>query len=765
MKKAFHLTIDAEGIAKLNFDLPDEKVNKLSAAVMKELYSILEDLSTNAQIKALLITSSKEGIFVAGADIQEIEGIQNHRDALEKVEGGHKVFDKLCNLPFPSIALIDGVCLGGGLEFALACTYRMVTKHEKTSLGLPEVSLGLLPGWGGTVRLPRLIGLTESLKMILGGKPVTAKKAWKIRLADAICSDEFKEEEAKKFIQKCLSKSGRQSIIRRRKAKGILHFLMERNPLGRFLLFQKVKNDLIKKTQGHYPAPLQALDIIKRTFTQTEEEAAREEQRGFAALTCTHVSKNLIQLFYTSQELKKDPGTQSPPPPSPPIQSCAVVGAGVMGGGIAWLFSHKGFSVRLKDLIWKNLAKGFEQAGEYYAQLVKIKKLSPSEVRVKMHKISATTSYSGFKHTDFIVEAIVEDMAIKQSLFSEIEEYVPESTIICSNTSTLSISEMSRGMKHPERFIGMHFFNPVNRMPLVEIIPGEKTSAETIATTVALTKKLGKTPIVVGNCAGFLVNRILMPYMNEAVLMLEEGVDLQRIDQLIKTFGMPMGPFILADEVGLDVAYKAAKVLEQAYGSRMKVAELTDTMFNKKILGKKEEKGFYLYNRKSPEPNAEVRDLLSAPGMGNSLIDDKTIVARMIHLMINEAAMCLEEGVVKNAPYLDMAMIMGTGFPPFRGGILRYADDLGIPNVISKLKQLSLEYGKRFKPCELLMQMSQDGETFYNRKGKENKQDLLESTQEEANPSSKDPLASIQEKKETSNTKDDVVEAFVDNER
>lgn len=713
MEKAFQLKIDSEGIGRLTFDLPGEKVNKLSGPVMKEFSSIIDDLSVDSSVKALVLDSGKDGVFIAGADIKEIESIKNRRDALDKVEGGHNILRKLAGLPFPTIALIDGTCLGGGMELALACTYRLVTDHPKTSLGLPEVSLGVLPGWGGTQRLPRLVGLSEGLKMILSGKPVPARKAWKIKLADGIFASEFKEAETNKFVQACLDPKGKKSILARRERSGIFPYLMEKNSLGRYLVFKMAKDDLMKKTHGHYPAPLSALEVVKETFASDLELGMERERKAFATLACSKVSKNLITLFYTSQDLKKDPGS-SVEVSSNGVSNTGVLGAGIMGGGIAWLMSNRDINVRVKDIVWDGIAKGYEKAHDYYAQLVKIRKLKPTQANLKMHKISGTIDFSGFKDLDLVVEAIVEDMNIKKKALAELEDNVNVDTMICSNTSSLSITDMSAEMKHPERFVGMHFFNPVNRMPLVEIIPGEKTSPEILARAVAFAKRLGKTPVVVANSPGFLVNRILLPYVNEAILMLEEGIDLERVDKLILDFGMPMGPLHLADEVGLDVAYKVALVLEEAFGKRMKVADLTKTLHERQLFGKKGGKGFYVYKGKESSPNPEIAKIVTTPKVGNTLIDDKTVVDRAIHMMINEAALCLEEKIIEKPEYLDMTMIMGAGFPAFRGGLLRYADELGIANVVNKLKQLSMEYGKRFTPCELLKNMSRDDKTFYS---------------------------------------------------
>jgi 3-hydroxyacyl-CoA dehydrogenase/enoyl-CoA hydratase/3-hydroxybutyryl-CoA epimerase len=391
------------------------------------------------------------------------------------------------------------------------------------------------------------------------------------------------------------------------------------------------------------------------------------------------------------------------------VKHAALLGAGVMGGGIAWAFTKIDVPVRMKDINWQGIALGYKQVAKIYASLKKIRKAKPEEIDVKMNLVSGTLDFSGFKEADVIVEAIVEDINVKKKVLAETEKHLSKNAIIASNTSSLSINEMAVALKRPENFVGMHFFNPVNRMPLVEVIAGKKTSPEAIATIFALSKRMGKTPILVGDCAGFIVNRILLPYMNEAVLMLEEGVDLERIDKLIYKFGMPMGPFTLADEVGIDVCYKVAKILHNAYGDRVVVSDLLRVIYeDKKLLGKKAGKGFFVHGKKDKTVNTE----LPLPA-ANSKISDADIINRCILLMVNEAAMALEEGMIERAEYLDMAMIMGTGFPPFRGGLLRYADSIGAAEVVTRLKALEKLHGKRFKPAKLLVSMAGKGTSFY----------------------------------------------------
>jgi len=724
MEKCFHLDVDSKGIGWLTFDYPGEKVNKFSTQVIDELDGILDEVSANSSIRALVIQSAKKGIFIAGADVKEIYDIMKQGEDVEPLvkkllSRGQETFNKLEELRCPTIAVIDGACMGGGTEFSLACTYRVVTDHSKTSIALPEVNLGIIPGWGGTQRLPRLVGLQNSLPMILGGKKVDGNKAYKMKLADSIIPKEFLKERLPQFVESCLTPEGKSKILSARDSKkGVQkfqNFLLEGNPLGRNLVFSQARKGIMKKTGGKYPAPLAALDVVESTYGWHLKAGLKKELDTFVQLTTKHadICENLVNLFFVSEDLKKDPQVFVDTTPKK-VDVAGVLGAGVMGGGIAWLFSYRDIPVRVKDIQWDAVSKGFEAANAIYKQLRKIRKLNDGQINLKMHKISGSTDYSGFQNADIIVEAVVENMDLKKKVFAELEEKIRPDTLICSNTSALSITEMQSDLKHPERFVGMHFFNPVNRMPLVEIIPGEKTSKETIASMVDLVKKLGKTPVVVGDCAGFLVNRVLIPSMNEGLMMLEEGMEIERIDKAITHFGMPMGPFTLADEVGNDVGYKVAKILEEAYGDRMKVPETFQKIVDEGLFGKKIGRGFYIHKGKEKTLNPEIAEIFR--NEKKSHLSSEEMVDRFVFVMLNEASRCLEEKIIENPAYLDMAMITGTGFPPFRGGLLRYADSRGISAVVQRMNEFSERFGERFKPCALLEEMAAGGKTFYGPK-------------------------------------------------
>jgi 3-hydroxyacyl-CoA dehydrogenase/enoyl-CoA hydratase/3-hydroxybutyryl-CoA epimerase len=713
-KPAFSLSVDGEGIARLVFDLPGEKVNKFSAAVMGELGELIDLLAKRGDVKVLTVTSGKPDIFIAGADIKELQRITIAADALAKARAGQQLFQRWHDLPFPTIAVIDGACLGGGLEFAMACTFRLVTDADRTSLGLPEVTLGILPGWGGTQRLPRLVGPKQALDMILAGKPLNGPKSLKAGLADACVARAFLDVEVPRFIERVLSHDGREAIRAGRKPRGGSGIL-EGNPFGRMLLYRGARQLLKKKSRG-MPAPFKALEVVRQTYGGSLDTGLTREAEAFSELAPTPECKCLIDLFFASEGLKKSDKGEAPPMP---VERAGVLGAGVMGGGIAWLFADRGIPARVKDISWEAVAKAFHTANDYNRQLVKIRKLKEHEASVRMQRISGGIDYHGFQHADLVVEAVVENLEVKKKVLAELEGNVKAGAILCTNTSSLSVTEMGRALARPERFAGMHFFNPVNRMPLVEVVPGEKTTPETVASVAALARRLGKTPVVVKDCPGFLVNRILLPYMVEAAWLLQEGAGVEQIDRAIYRFGMPMGPFTLTDEVGIDVGAKVAKILAEGYGERMAVAPVLEHIAHDlKLLGAKGKRGFYLHEGKkrglNPEIAAAVKTVRDRERRAPRTFADEEIVDRCMLIMVNEAARCLEERVVAKAAFLDLAMVMGTGFPPQRGGPLHHADHIGLRTVVDRLNHLHLRCGLRFKPTESLVQMATRGERFFN---------------------------------------------------
>lgn len=709
MSVTYHVT---NNIATIEFDMPDSKVNLLTSDCLLRLGNICDEIKRQPGVKAVVLVSKKKDVFIAGADIKEIDAILLKEVGVEKSKAGQEILNKIEDLPMPTIAVIDGLALGGGCELALSCRYRVATFNEKIKIGLPEVKLGILPGFGGTYRLPRLIGLQESLKMIVSGDPVNAEKAYKIGLFDRLFPQAGLERCVAEFVEEAVVAKKRLPSGARKK-KGLDAFL-DSTPIGRAIVFREAKRTTLEKTKGFYPSLLNVIDLIQKTLPLKRKAALDAEAMAFSELVVTDISKNLVHVFYLTEKFRKLtlPGVDVQ---VKPIKKCGVIGAGVMGGGIAQILSDKNITVRLKDINYDALGKGLKAAADIYGQAVKRRKIKKSEAELRMSRISTTLDYSGFQNADCVIEAVVENMDIKKKVFAELGSQVPEHAILCTNTSALSVTEMAKVAKNPGRVIGLHFFNPVNRMPLIEIIHTEMTSPETIAATLELTKRLGKTPIIVKDSSGFLVNRILLGYINEAARIWEEGMPFTAIDRIVTNFGMPMGPFILSDEVGLDVGLKVLHILHENLGDRFKPISAFEKIYQKKLLGKKSGKGFYIHKKgKRPAPNAEVEDTLN--GVKKYSVSESEALTRMMYVMINEAARCLEEKIIDDASVVDVGMIMGTGFPPFRGGLLRYADSIGPGKIVNELLQLREKYSAdRFRPCRYLMGLKENSKTFYSK--------------------------------------------------
>jgi len=712
---AFRLEVE-DNIGILIFDAPTEKVNILSTPVMHELNTRLDELQSRADLQALIFLSGKEGNFIAGAKIEEIENISDPKDGAEKAAMGQAIFSKIDALPFPTIAVIDGACVGGGLELVLACDYRLARDSEKTRLGLPEVRLGIIPGFGGTQRLPRLIGIQRALDFILTGKLVDAQRAYRAGIVDRLIAKEFPHHRLRRlgveFAREIRKPETRQKIAARRNRVNPQTFLLEKNFLGRKVLFDQARRRTIAETKGHYPAPELALEAVEKGFSKKNiAEGLKIEAELLGKAIVTNVSKNLVKIFYLTEAVKKDTGVENYSGPIQEFKKIGVLGAGLMGGGIAQLMAHNDLPARMKDVNLAAVAKGMEAAARVFSESVKKRRMTPKDMQNKMALISGAADYSGFNHVDLVIEAIVEILEVKKKVFAEIDNLLPSHSVMVSNTSSLPITEIANATKRPDKFAGLHFFNPVHRMPLVEVIRGESTSDATVVSLVAFAKKIGKTPIVVKDSPGFLVNRILGAYMAEAGRLLMEGATIEQIDNALLEFGMPMGPINLFDEVGLDVAAKVSHILENAFGARMAGEGMMDKIVESGRLGKKNGKGFYIYEGKNKKVDPAIYAFIPKTGKFNGGVAE--MQDRCVLPMINEAAMCLSESIVRRPADVDVGMIFGTGFPPFRGGLLRYADARGIDNIASKLETLAGKYGERFKPAALLVEMKRSDRKFY----------------------------------------------------
>lgn len=699
-----------DDLSIIEFDQEDSKVNLLTSEVLKRLETILEEIKNIPALTAVVILSKKKDIFIAGADIREIEWITSSKDGEKKSRIGQRVLNRLEDFQKPTIAVIDGAALGGGCELALACQYRLATFSEKVKIGLPEVNLGLIPGFGGTYRLPRLVGLTEGLKMIVSGKPVAATKALKIGLVDRLVPQEGLESHMHQFLADIREGKIVPDKYQRRKQKGKAPSF-EESFLGQWGVLYKTREAVLKSTKGFYPAPLKAISVVYINSFLGRKQGLAFESKAFGKLVATPTAKNLIQVFYLTEKFRKFAWTGTEGIKPREIVKCGVVGAGVMGGGIAQLFSAQGIWTRLKDIQPDALKLGLRAAAHIYQEAVNKGRLTKAEAQEKMARISPTLDYRGFGNADIIVEAVVENMDVKKKVFKELSEVVGEQTILATNTSALSVTELSRQTRNPSRVIGLHFFNPAHRMPLIEIIRTPSSSSETMAAALNLVKALGKTPVVVKDSCGFLVNRILLGYVNEAGRILEESRQIERIDKVMTDFGMPMGPFTLSDEVGVDVGVKVLHILHEGLGERFKPVGVFDKIYEKGLLGKKSGKGFYIYGE-TKTVNPQIHRCL--PSRGFSLFKAKEALNRMLHIMINEAARCLEEGIVEEPSAVDVAMILGTGFPAFRGGLLCYADAVGISPIITELETFQKKFqSDRFQPSTYLLNLKKEGKGFF----------------------------------------------------
>ncbi len=692
-----------ENVGWLVFDAPNKKVNTLNSALFSEFTSILDELKKSS-LRGVILTSAKADCFIAGADIEEIKDFTNENAVLEMLEKVHPLLKAFEALPYPKIAAIHGSCLGGGLELALTCDYRVATTHRKTKLGLPEVNLGVIPGAGGTQRLPRLIGLESALDLILTGKELSAKKALKIGLVDKICEPSDLEKVALSLIS---HKPDQHSST----MKEIQTKLLRDTPL-RALAIKQAKKKVLEKTRGFYPAPEMALTAIQYGLEHGLDQGIKKESELFAKLVVNEVSKRLMEIFFWRNEILKESITKEKIDVLP-VSKIGVLGGGLMGAGIAQVLAYQGVQVWIKEINHQGAAFGLKYCYDLFNDMVKKKKLSTAECDIFMSKITATLDYEALKQTPMVIEAVFEDLALKQKVLADIEAVASKDFIFASNTSSLPISQIGANAKRPENVIGMHFFSPVHKMPLVEIIKTPKTSERTLATTVELAKRMGKLPIVVNDGPGFFTTRVLGPYMNEAAFCLVEGAKIQDIDNALLEWGFPVGPMVLIDEVGIDVAEKVTKVMVHAFGGRMVPPDALKRILDDNRKGRKNKRGFYTYEGKKKSPDDTVYSLLTG-WKHNEKLTKKEIAERCVLQMLNEITYCMQENIITSARDIDMGVIFGFGFPPFRGGILKWADSVGISRIVDLLKNYEQKVGGRFTPSEYIVQMAKQNQSFHS---------------------------------------------------
>ncbi|MEE2000464.1 fatty acid oxidation complex subunit alpha FadJ [Alkalimonas sp. MEB108] len=704
---SFALQLRDDGVAVITMDVPGERMNVLKATFADEIKTLLAELKQNSSIKGVVIISGKPDSFIAGADISMLDGCNSAEEAEAIARLGQQVFADIEQLKVPVVAAIHGPCLGGGLELAMACHQRVVSDDGKTVLGLPEVQLGLLPGSGGTQRLPKLVGLQKALDMMLTGKQLRAKQALKAGLADAMVPNSILLDAA---VQ--LALSGKKPVHEPK--LNLVGKLLEKTGPGRGIVFDQARKQTLAKTHGNYPAPLKILQVIRAGIDKGMQQGLAAEAKAFGELCMTPESKALRSLFFATTEMKKESGAGDAKPRT--LRKVAVLGGGLMGGGIASVTATKaGLPVRIKDIQQQGIANALAYGYQLLDKKAKRGFMRRTELQKQMALMTGTTDYSGFHDVDLVVEAVFEDLELKQSMVADIEQHCKEDTIFASNTSSLPIGQIAAKAKRPENVIGLHYFSPVDKMPLVEVIAHQGTSPETIATTVAFARKQGKTPIVVKDGAGFYVNRILALYMNEAAQLLLQGEPIEKLDKALVKFGFPVGPITLLDEVGIDVGAKIGPILQGELGERFAAPAAFDKLLADGRKGKKSSKGFYLYSGKAKGKKPVDASVYPLLGITPSpKLSSEELVQRTTVQMLNEAARCLEEGVIASARDGDIGAIFGIGFPPFLGGPFRYMDSLGAAKLVELLKGYEAKFGARFTPCDLLMTMAEQGQRFYN---------------------------------------------------
>lgn len=697
-------------IGLLTLDQPGSRANTLGQAVLADFEHVLSDLEARKDLAGLVLASAKPGMFIAGADLNELgSAAADPAQTRKTVQRGHDIIARFEKLPYPTVAAIDGACMGGGLEVALGFDYRVAGSHPKTEIGLPEVKVGLFPGWGGTQRLPRLIGPALAAELICAGETVPAQKARSLGIVfDVVPSEKLMEESIRLLAWSRQTQDW--TAVRRRKQQPV--GLSEEQ---HSFMFAVARAQVLAKTKGQLPAPLAALQAIAMGCNLPLEEAIKVETELFVPLVGSPISRNLIAVFFMTQKLQKDPGVTDPSLTPRPVERVGVLGAGIMGAGIAGAHVRRGIPVLMLDSEPRAIEKGVAAIAKVMQTRIEIGRMTQTEMLKSLALLNTTGTLALMADRDVVIEAVVENEAVKTQLYLNLQPILKKDAILASNTSTISITRMAKFTDRPERFAGMHFFNPVDRMQLVEVIRGEKTSDETVVTLVALAKRIGKSPIVVRDCPGFLVNRILFPYLNESLVLLEEGAEPRAIDKAAVDFGMPMGPITLNDLVGLDTSLYAGRVVNQAFADRAKSSRILDELVSAGRLGQKSGAGFYSYARGSRGvDDPALADFLKRSRTGTGSIGQEEITDRLFLPMLVEASLVLAAGIVRQPADVDMGLILGIGFPAFRGGLLHWADSLGLPKVLEKLKAYE-SLGPRFHPTEQMRKLASGGKGFYEK--------------------------------------------------
>ncbi len=714
-----------DDVAVLWIDDPGESVNTLRAELAEEFQRVLDELEDSSPAKALIIISAKPDNFIAGANLEMLQSVNSIAEGQELAELSQGMQRRLASLPMPVVAAIHGSCLGGGLELALALDARVASDDRATRLGLPEVQLGLLPGGGGTQRLPRLIGLAPAMRLLLTGRQVGADEARELGLVDAVVERERLLDAA---VEHALGMRG----LHRRPGRplvpapvaspfnrrGFLHLLLARNPIGRQLFFARVHRQTVDKTRGNYPAPEFIIEVVRKGLEQGRQAGFAAEARAFGELVVSPQSRELVRMFFATRELAKESGVEEAQTTAREVQAVGILGAGLMGAGIAYLCAASaGTRVIIRERDRESLAKGMQRLRDLVAARVQRKRLSEAEAKIVLERVSGTLEVSALGSASLVIEAVFEDRELKRELLAHVESLEQDQLIFASNTSSIPISEIAKGSERPANVIGMHYFSPADRMPLLEVIVTEQTAPVVTATCVAFGKRQGKTVIVIRDGPGFYTSRILAPYLNEATWLLTEGISIEAVDRALVDFGYPVGPLALLDDVGIDVGYKVSRILGDAFGTRMQPPAELQRLVEEGYLGAKSERGFYLHGGRSRRRvNHAIYDLLDVNA--STTTEAVVIAERCVLQMVNEAARCLESGILRSARDGDVGAVFGLGFPPFFGGPFRYADTLGARKLVERLEYFAGLHGERYVPAKILYELAARDASFYDNRGR-----------------------------------------------
>ncbi len=714
----FEAATAGDGIGRIVLDRPDDQVNAINLEMIDALSSAVRAARAEPNLRGLIVVSAKAHQWVAGADLKMVNQTADAKEIEAAARHFQAICDELAWLPYTSVAAIGGPALGGGLELALACDYRVAADSPSVTLGQPEVNVGIVPAGGGTQRLPRLLGLQAALDLILTGRRLNARRARRDGLLDEVVHPSVLEEAARAWATKPKRPLNRPLSLRK---VGVsvqaATDLAEQTPAGRQLIYRQARGAVLARTHGHYPAPMRALEAVERGLEQGMAAGLEAEARAFGELAVTRTAHNLIWLFMATQRQKRlSVGTPRM------VERIGVVGAGFMGAAIAEVAAHAGLVTRIRDVNTKAVARGLASVRKI---VDRDRRLQPREKRDVLQRISGTTDYSGFAHTQLVIEAVFEDLATKRKVIDELEAVLTDEAVIATNTSALPIAGIAQNAQRPERIVGMHFFSPAERMPLLEVIRPARATDAAVATAVDVGVRLGKTVIVVSDAPGFYTSRVLGVMMNEAVVLLGEGARMEDVDRAITAFGFPVGPFVLYDEVGLEVAQHAGETVASAFGDRFPITSVVPELVKAGSTGKRSGTGFLIWpkpralplgaQRLLPEqrraPNPRVYELMGRPAPKPT--SEQEIQDRLVLLFVNEAIRCLEEGVLRSPTDGDLGAVLGLGFPPFHGGPFHYADAYGLDKLVSTLDRLAERCGTRYAPSDLLVERARTGEHFF----------------------------------------------------